>query len=178
MKKLLVLLPSFLLLASCGAAPEDTLPPAKDESFSVKLTKANCGLTNEDSTEAFVTALDVEGKTIKYEFEIGPNCYIHSEYAEFLIKKDGYIKSKSNYYVDRLIIDYMSKKGVNFEVLNANNEAVTSHESTVTTEYPGENDYGAVLEYPIDGNAWTIRNTTDYKPAFYSVRVIFSAQLS
>ena len=173
MKKLLFALPFLALLGAC-AEPEEPLPAPSVESKSVKLTKANCGLTNDDSTEAFETSLDIEGKEEKYVFEIGPNCYAHKTYQEFLIKKNGYIKSKSTYKVDRLVIDYFSGKGVNFEVLDATGTAVSSHESTVATEFPGEDDKGAVLEYPINGNSWTIQNTTDYKPAFYSVTVVFS----
>ena len=173
MKKVLFILPFALLLGACRV-DADPLPEVADNAKSVKLTKANCGLTGEDSTAEFVTALDIEGSEAKYEFSIGPNCYAHATYEEFLIKKDGYIKSKSEYKVDRLVIDYMSKKGINFEVLNAEGSAVESHTSTVATEYPAEDDYGAVVEYPIDGTSWTIRNTTDYKPAFYSVTVIFT----
>ena len=173
MKKILFVLPFLALLGAC-ANPGEELPPAGSETKQVKLTKANCGLTNDDSTEAFEKSLDIEGKEEKYIFEIGPHCYAHATYEEFLIKKDGYIKSKSNYTVDRLIIDYMSKKGINFVVENANGEAVQSHESSVATEYPAADDYGAVLEYPINGNAWTIKNTTEYKPAFYSVTVVFT----
>ena len=180
MKKLLLVLPVFALLAGCDwfVEPEEKLPdpnPKENEVIkSVKLTKFNCGLTSDDSTEAFETSLDIEGKTEKYTFEIGPNCYNHAEYDEFLIKPNGYIKSKSSYRVDRLVIDYFSKKGVNFEVLDASNNTVAYHESSVTTEYPGENDFGAVIEYPINGTSWTIQNTTEYnKPAFYSITVIF-----
>lgn len=173
MKKLLFILPFALLLGACRTDAEP-LPDVPAEAKSVKLTKANCGLTTDDSTAAFTTLLDIEGSEAKYEFEIGPNCYAHSTYEEFLIKKDGYIKSKSEYKVDRLVIDYMSKKGINFEVLNASNTVVESHTSTVKTEYPAADDYGAVVEYPIDGNSWTIRNTTEYKPAFYSITVIFT----
>ena len=173
MKKVLFILPFALLLGACRADAEP-LPEVPAEVKSVKLTKTNCGLTGEDSTAAFTTALDIEGSEAKYEFEIGPNCYAHATYEEFLIKKDGYIKSKSEYKVDRLVIDYMSKKGINFEVLNAGGDIVESHTSTVATEYPAEDDFGAVVEYSIGGSSWTIRNTTEYKPAFYSITVIFT----
>ena len=173
MKKVLFVLPFALLLGACGKQGEQ-LPEPEAESKSVKLTKANCGLTTDDSTEAFVTALDIEGTDKKYEFEIGPNCYAHSKWEEFLVKKDGYIKSKSTYKVDRLVIDYMSKNLITFEVHDAEGNAVTPHESSVQTEYPGESDYGAVAEFPINGNAWSINNVSEYKPAFYSVTVIFT----
>ena len=173
MKKVLFVLPFILLLGACREDAEP-LPSVAEDAKTVKLTKANCGLTGEDSTAEFTTALDIEGTESKYEFLIGPNCYAHATYEEFLIKKDGYIKSKSEYHVDRLIIDYMSKKAINFEVLNASGEVVESHASSVATEYPAAEDYGAVVEYSINGTAWTIRNTTDYKPAFYSVTVVFT----
>lgn len=172
MKKLLFILPFAMLLVSCQQ-PASELPSVSEDAKQVKLTKANCGLTTDDSTVEFATSLDIPGSESKYEFLIGPNCYAHATYEEFLIKKDGYIKSKSTYHVDRLIIDYMSKKGVNFKVFSGETE-VTSHESSVPTEYPAEDDYGAVLEYPINGTSWSITNETDYKPAFYSVTVVFT----
>ena len=174
MKKILFVLPFAMLLMSCGKV-EDQLPSVSADAKTVKLTYSNCGMERDagDTTEALTVSLDIEGSESKYEIEVGPNCYVHSEYDEFLVKKDGYIKSKSTYHVDRLIIDYMSKKGVNFKVFAGESES-SSHESSVQTEYPGENDYGAVLEYPINGNSWSITNETDYKPAFYSVTVVFT----
>ena len=191
MKKVLFVLASMCLLSGCvtwgegvsgdptssSSTPATTTTTTTSQSTStksVKITKFNCGLTGDDSTEAFTTALDIEGSTEKYEFEVGPNCYNHATYDEFLIKKDGYFKSKSTYHVEKLVIDYMSKKAITFEVLNANGDKVNSVQSEVATEYPDANDYGAVVEYPIDGNAWRIQNVTDYKPAFYSVTVIFT----
>ena len=173
MKKLLFVIPFVALLGACFES-EPELPKVEESAKSVKLTKANCGLTQDDNVTAFEKSLEIEGSEEKYTFEIGPNCYAHKSYDEFLIKKGGYIKSKSTYNVDRLIIDYFSGKGTNFEVLDANNQIVSSHESSVATEYPGDNDKGAVLEYPINGTSWTIRNTTEYKPAFYSVTVVFT----
>lgn len=172
MKKVLLLLSLTLLLGACSN-PKPPLPNPGDV-LSVKLTKDNNGLATSDSTEAFTISLAIEGRDEVYEIEMGPNLYNHFDYEEFLIKKGGYIKSKSTYTVERLRIDYFSKKGTNFEVLDANNEVVEKHESEVPTEFPNEGDYGEVLEYPINGTSWTIRNTTDFKPAFYSITVLFT----
>lgn len=160
-------------MGSC-VEPEEELPPVGKETKTVKLTKANCGLTSEDSTSEQTLSLSVTGSEEKYEFTIGPNCYAHEEYEEFLIRKDGYIKSRSKYHVDRLIVDYFSKKGINFEVLDASNKQVSAHESSVPTEFPKPEDSGAVLEYPINGSSWTIRNVSEFKPAFYSLTVVFT----
>ena len=184
MEKRLFILPLAIFLCSCDLPflkeGEKLLEPEVKPTEvvkSVKITKSNCGLTGDDSTEAFQTSLDIEGTNEKYTFEVGPYCYNHHNFNEFLIKKNGYFKSVSTYRVDRLVIDYFSGKGVNFEVLNASETVVESHTSDVATEYPGANDKGAVLEYPISGNTWTIRNVTDYKPAFYSVTVVFVMEI-
>lgn len=173
MKRLLLLLPILTLVGGC-AKQEPPLPNPGENSKTVKLVKSNSGLTDEISTEAFDIILPIEGKEEGYEIEIGVNCYAHKSYEEFLITKNGYIKSKSKYMVDRLIIDFVNKKGVNFTVENGDGEVVESHTSTIPSEYSGEEDYGYVLEYPINGNAWIIKNTTEYKPAFYSVTVVFT----
>ena len=179
MKKILFVLPTISLLCGCELPflkTGEKLSGVDSNLKSVKITKFNCGLTGDDSTVAFQTSLDIEGTQEKYTFEVGPNCYNHHNYEEFLIKKDGYFKSISTYSVDRLVIDYFSGKGVNFEVLNAGGELVEPHESETASEYASTQDKGAVLEYPINGSAWTIRNVTEYKPAFYSVTVFFSME--
>ena len=181
MKKFLFVLPIAALLFACDLPFLKTKEPLKEPEVpetqqlkSIKSTKSNCGLTGDDSTEAFQTSLDIEGTDAKYTFEVGPNCYNHHSYNEFLIKPEGYFKSVSTYSVDRLVIDYFSGKGVNFEVLNASGEVVEPHESETATEYTSQQDKGAVLDYPINGTAWTIRNVTEFnKPAFYSVTVFF-----
>ena len=177
MKKALFLLSSLFLLGAC-AEPEPELPPAQPEAVSVKLTKSVSGLEGTSKTspsvEEKVIQLSIEGKTEKYEIIMGTNLYNHADYDEIVMMNGGYIKSKSQYTVDRLRIDYFSGKGTNFEVLNANNEVVTKHESSVPTDFPGDDDKGEVLEYPINGTSWTIRNTTVNKPAFYSITVLFT----
>lgn len=173
MKKSFMLLPFLFLFGGCSE-PEPELPPVNPEANSVKLTKTNCGLTNDTSISASTVSLDIADKKEKYEMEIGPNCYAHKTHEEFLIMKDGYIKSRSTYNVDRLVIDYMSKKLINFKVYDATNTEVAPHESSVPTQYPNEGDFGAVVEYPINGTSWKIANDTEYKPAFYSVTVYFT----
>lgn len=177
MKKALFLLSSLFLLGAC-ADPEPALPPADPQTYSVKLNKSNGGLEGTTkaapSTEEKVIELSIEGKSEKYEIIMGPNLYNHADYDEIVMINGGYIKSKSQYTVDRLRIDYFSGKGTNFEVLNASNQVVEKHESTVPTEFPGDSDNGEVLEYPINGTSWTIRNTSANKPAFYSITVLFT----
>ena len=177
MKKALFLLSSLFLLAGC-AEPEPELPPADPQTYSVKLNKANGGLEgttkSAPSTEEKVIQLSIEGKTEKYEIIMGPNLYNHADYDEIVMMNGGYIKSKSQYTVDRLRIDYFSGKGTNFEVLNASEQVVQKHESSVPTDFPGDTDKGEVLEYPINGTSWTIRNTSEFKPAFYSITVLFT----
>lgn len=178
MKKLLLVLPFVALLGACTEVEEPLPEPVSTpttEVKSVKLTSQNCGLTNEDATAPVQTSLDIEGRTEKYTFEFSTGCYVHSEYPEFVLKGSNYLKSVSTYKVDRLVIDYMSKKGITFDVKDANNASVTSHESTVATEHTGAKDYGAVLEYPINGTSWSLYNTFDGNAGtnIYSVTVIF-----
>ena len=174
MKKLLFVVPLAALLMSCGKV-EEQLPSVSPDLSSVKMNYENCGMSRGagDTTEPIAVSLDIEGSESKYVFEIGPHCYAHNTYDEFLLNSEGYIKSKSTYKVDRLVIDFVYKNGnVNFEVLDASENAVTSHESSVETEFPGDNDYGHVFEYPINGESWTIRNVAN-KAALYSITVYF-----
>ena len=184
MKKLLFVLPIAALLASCDIPffkqEEEKLPePEVKETEvlkSVKITADNNGLTTDDSTEAVQTSLDIEESDLKYTFEISANSYNHAKYkGEWVLKSNAYIKSVSTFKVDRLVIDYMSKQGFGFEVY-AGETAVTAHESEVKTEFNGEKDFGAVVEYPINGNSWKINNTVGDKPGacFYSITVIFT----
>ena len=178
MKKLLLVLPLIALLGACTETEEplpETTPAPSVELKSVKLTTANSGLTNDDAVAPVQTSLDIEGKTEKYTVEFSAGCYIHKDYPEFVLKNSTYLKSVSTFKVDRLVIDYMSKKGITFDVKDASNASVTSHESTVATEHSNDGDYGAVLEYPINGTSWSLYNTFDGKAGtnIYSVTVIF-----
>ena len=175
MKKLLLLLPAIALLGACTNEGEK-LPEPSAESKSVKLTAANSSLTNDALTEAKQVSLDIANKEEKYTVEFSPKSSLHGKIDyEFVLKEDAYLKSVSTYKVDRLVVDYMSKNGISFVVKNANDETVNSHESSVSTEYSGENDFGAVAEYPINGNSWSLVNTNSGKAGtcLYSVTVIF-----
>ena len=184
MKKLLFVLPVAALLCACELPflkQEEKLPDPETEPDkvlkSVKINVDNNGLTTADSTEAIQKSLDIEGVSEKYTFEISANCYNSPKYlGEWVLKSNAYLKSVSTYKVDRLVIDYMSKKGFGFEVLDADQNAVTAHDSSVQTEFSKSEDYGKVAEYPINGTSWTINNTAGDKPGacLYSVTVIFS----
>jgi len=177
MKKLLLLLPAIALLGAC-AETEEPLPEPSAETKSVKLTTANSTLTSEALSESKQVSLDIAGKEEKYTFEFSAGCSLHSKYDEFVLKDEQYLKSVSTYKVDRLVIDYMSKKGITFDVKDASNQSVTSHESTVATEHSDADDYGAVLEYPINGTSWSLVNTNTGKAGtcLYSVTVIFEME--
>ena len=61
----------------------------------------------------FLTSVDIEGRTEKYTFEIGPNCYNHEEYDEFLIYYDA-VKVCIIFGVLCQVIDTVSIKSVIF----------------------------------------------------------------
>ena len=199
MKKLLFVLPIAALLCSCELPfqkveeklPEPSIPDSETSKDSnsdtpetqyvlknVKLTKSNCGLTDDDSTNAFSTYLQIDYSDEEYEIEFGPDCYNHHTYNEFVIKNNGYFRSVSTFKVDRLRVDYFSTKGINFDVLDAGGAKVAPHQSDVSSEYPSAADGGAVLEYPINGTSWKIQcNSSTYKAAFYSVTIIFIMEI-
>lgn len=175
MKKLLFLCPLLLVAVACAPKAEEVLPPSQAD-YSILITKSNCGLTADDSEVAIQTSLaSYEDPEVKYTFEIGAPAYQHANFNEFVIKKGSYIKSVSEYKVERLIIDFYSSKGVNFNVFNnkeGSGSPLNYHESTILPEDP--TDGGCVYEYEINGIEWCINNTSDYKPAFYSIMVVFS----
>ncbi len=186
MKKAFLLIPLLLIISSCAKEAKESLPPLSSNGSSSgqtttyyhsKLTKSNCGLTGEDSTSAMTTAIDSdEDSDIKYEFEIGAPAYQHSKHDEFVIKGDAYIKSASSYRVERLLIDFFSSKGVFFDVYansSKSGEPLEPHKSDVAPQDP--DDGGLVYEYAVESNGFYIaNNTTNNKPAFYSITVIYS----
>ena len=191
MKKLLFILPAISLLCGCElpflkieeklpepTAEEPQTPGKMSVLKSVKLTKANDGLTEEDSVGTSEVKLAIEETNENYVVEFGPNCWNHPNYAEICMKEDAYIKSKSNYVVNRLVIDFLNKNGANFAVKKENDEVVTAHESDTKTEFTGTKDYGKVYEYPIDGSSWSISCTSnEYRTFLYSVTIIFTIEI-
>ena len=178
MKKVLFVLPVLALLVSCQPEPKPSLEPSGDDLVQVKLTKANCGLPidNSESVEEITASLKVDGKEATYDVKIGAPCYLSNKANEFIIKPGAYIKSGSEYKVDKLIIDFFGKKGINFGVFangDGTGEEIAYHESTVQPE--DSSDGGMVYEYPINSTGWMIKNMTEFnKPGIYSVTIVFS----
>ena len=180
MKKtfLLSILP-LILITGCANEPEDELPPP-EAAYHAKLTADNSTLTLDDSTAPIIVDIpSEEDPNIKYSFEIGNPCYINTKSAvalQICLKPGVSIKSKSNYYVDRLVVDFYGGKGINYEVYNNVNktgEKVTYHSSSRTPTDP--DDYGTVYEYSIQSTGWNIFNATDFnKPTFYYIEVFFA----
>ena len=179
MKKLLVLMPLLLVAVACGKAPAEPLPDPDPEVtyYSVKLTPENSLITSEDTTENYdVTLNSAEDAETQYTIKIGAPMYLSTKAHEFIMKPGSYLKSVSTYNVDRLIVDFYGGKGVNFGVFanaDGTGTALEYHESSVQPEDP--NDGGTVYEYAINGNAWCMKNITEYnKPGIYSLTVVFS----
>ena len=174
MRKILVLglVPLFALTACreepAGGLPEFTGPKAV-------LNAANSTLTKDDSSEVKHVSLEIPDSSEVYEVEIGTPCYLKEtsgHFFEIIVKPGAYIKSVSTVTVDRLIVDIYGGKGINFEVYNnveGTGEQVKEYSSTIPPTEPG--DGGLVLQYPINSTGWIIKNTSSFKPAFYSISV-------
>lgn len=179
MKKILLMLPFLLIATGCAKNPSEPLPNIDPETtvYKAKLTPENSLITNEDTTEAYtVNIASEEDAETKYSIEIGAPCYLSTKAHEFIMKPGSYLKSVSEYTVDRLIVDFYGGKGINFGVyanLEGTGEALEYHTSNVLAEDP--DDGGIVYEYAINGTAWCLKNITEYnKPGIYSVTVVFS----
>ncbi len=179
MKKLLLVLPLTMLLGACAKPAQSQLPSVEEKSYTAKLDADNSTLTADDSSAAIqVDIPSVEDNTVTYKFEIGAPCYLKTlsnGLKEIIVKQNAYIKSVSEYKVDRIIVDFFNGKGVNFNVYankDGTGEPLQYHESSVQPVYP--EDSGMVYEYAINGNEWSLTNTTNYKPAIYSLSVVFS----
>ena len=175
MRKLLIILAALLIVPACAKAPSSELSSINETTYTATLTKTNCGLTTDDSTEEITTIIKAkQDESIEYSVKIGVPSYQSGKYNEFIIKQGAYIKSNSDYHVDRLIIDFFGNKGTNYDVYankDGSGEKVAYHESSIQPEDP--NDGGVVYEYPINGNEWCISNSTVYKPSFYSITIVF-----
>ena len=179
MKKILFVLPLVMLLGACAKEAQSQLPSVEEKSYTAKLDPNNSTLTTDDSSAAIqVEIASNEDSEVKYKFEIGAPCYLKTlsnNLQEIIIKQNAYIKSVSEYKVDRIIVDFFNGKGVNFNVYankDGTGDPLEYHESSVAPVYP--EDSGKVYEYAINGNEWSLTNTTNYKPAIYSLSVVFS----
>lgn len=178
MKKFLLIIPA-LFLAGCVSEPTETASEPPVNSYSVVLDTTSSTLTSDDSTEAITVTLKAkENQNVTYQLEIGAPCYTKqvkdTEFTEIVMKQNGYFKSVSNYKVSLIRVDFFNGKGINYEIYNnvsATGEQVPAKNSTVQPVYPEDN--GKVFDYEIGGNEWLIRNTSVYKPAFYSVTIFF-----
>ena len=194
MKKALLLIPFIILLVSCGKPAEEKLPDLSEITtvdsegsevpvvfYQSKLTPANSTLTNDDSEEKIHVEIASDEGEENYGIEISNPCYLKnlsSGLQEIVVKPGAYISSFNNpkYMVNRLIIDFYSGKGVNFDVysnLSGEGESLPYHESSIDAIDPS--DGGMVYEYEINSVDWIIKNNTEFnKPAFYSITVVYS----
>jgi len=179
MKKLhLLVLSTLFALTGCAGEAGDTLPTPTGN-FSVELNPANSGLTSDDSTETkLVTLTSKENEEVTYQIEIGFPCYLktlkENNLQEIIVKNGAYFKSVSTYRVSVVRVDIFEGKGINYNVYNnveGSGEALERHASTATPVYP--EDSGAVYDYQVDANGWSITNNSNNKPAFYSVTIFF-----
>ena len=180
MKKLLFIPVVVMSLISCGKEPEPVLPPVDKESKYAYINGLTSCLTTENlaedtqvSTSVYYKGEIEEGLT--YTFEIGAGAYLKvltSGYTEIQLKNGNYIKSVSEYTVDRLIVDYYATKGVHHKVYVPGGE-IEGHESSV--EPVDKDGGGEVLEYPINSTSWSLSHdaTSEFKTAsIYSITVV------
>lgn len=183
-KVLLVLALPILLTVGCAPEAKGQLPPPPAGSYTVVLDASSSKLTKDDSSAAYTVELKtLENESVTYKVEIGAPMYLKDvsdgtkTYTEMIVKPGAYFKSKSNYTVSRIRCDIYEGRGINYEVHNKANGSGTKleeHKSDVTPVYAA--DSGAVYEYEVNANEWSITNPTNYKPAFYSVTIIFEVK--
>ncbi len=182
MKKILLLTIPVLALMGCAKEAGGKLPEPPEGSYTAVLEASVTTLTSEDSTEPIrVSLISEENSDVKYEVEIGAPVYVKTvststgeSYQEMVVKNGAYFKSISTYKVSKIACDIFEGKGINYEVHNTadgSGEALERHESSLTSTYA--EDSGAVYEYEINSNAWSVTNTSNYKPTFYSVIIYF-----
>ncbi len=194
MKKLLFLPLLLLAFTSCGKEPDAPLPPLNPEKtyYAVQLTAANSTITEEDSVG--ITTITLEAslyyapevpeeselmplkaeEPVTYTFEIGPAAYLgtsKSGVSEIQLKELNYIRSVSNYKVDRICVDYFGAKGLKHSVNNTIGELEGSTSQLATLD---PNDGGEVMDYPILDTYWNVAHNGSGKCAsIYAITVIF-----
>ena len=181
MKKLFLftLLP-LVMAVSCAPEAKKPLPPVGENTYTVVLDATSSTLTTDDSTSLIEVELHAkEDDSVTYKVEIGAPCYLKTvtdgvnNYTEIIMKEGSFFRSKSDYKVDRLIVDMYNGQGINYEVYNnvaGTGTKLDEHESTVTPVYAA--DDGAVYEYEVDSTEWSVRRIAR-KPGIYSVTIVF-----
>ena len=176
MKKifLLGLLPLFAL-TGCREEPATGLP---DFTGDIQLlTPEKTSLTSTDSEAAEIVTLTIPDTDKSYQVEISAGCKLNTKGAEPQIQlaPGSYIKSVSEFTVDRLMIDYFGTKGTFYNVYNNKEGAGTpvgdyeAPKDIVTYDPDGG---GKVLQFPINSTGWMIKNETEYnKPTFYAIYI-------
>ena len=182
-KKLLLAVIPAMMLAGCAPEAQPQLPPVEGNTFTVVLDASNSTLTTADSDSLIAVELHAkEDDSITYQLEIGAPCYLKTvsdgtnNYTEIILKEGAFIRSKSEYKVQRLILDIWKGQGINYEVFpNADGTGtkLVEHTSEITPVYEADN--GAVYEYEVNSTGWDIVRF-DRKPGIYSVTIVFEIE--
>ena len=177
MKKIFVLLALPLIsLTSCRPDPAAPLPHYDGKE--IALTPEVSGLDTELSESNITVEFAIPDSEKTYEIEISSGCKYKTTnggFKEIYLSPGSYIRSLTNCYVNRIIVDIFGKQGINFDVYKNNSfkgNPIQEHTSEITPTEP--DDFGAVYEYPIEAGGWSIKNNTEFnKPCFYYVKVVF-----
>lgn len=176
MKKIFILglLPLFAL-TGCREEPASGLPDFKGDM--ALLTPENTSLTSSDSTVAEIVTLNVPDSEKTYQVEISAGCKLNTKGSspQIQLAPGSYIKSVSEFTVDRLMVDYFGTKGTFYNVYNnkeGTGSTVKDYEAPKDLPVYDPDGGGKVLQFPINSTGWMIKNETEFnKPTFYAIYI-------
>ena len=176
MRKILVLgLIPLIALTGCREEPASGLPDFKGDM--ALLTPENTSLTSSDSTVAETVTLNVPDSEKTYQVEISAGCKLNTKGSspQIQLAPGSYIKSVSEFTVDRLMIDYFGTKGTFYNVYSnkeGTGSKVKDYEAPKDLPVYDPDGGGKVLQFPINSTGWMIKNETEFnKPTFYAIYI-------
>ena len=164
-------------MMSCGSKPLDPLPPVPEDFLTSILTCDKTDLTTDNSTTVKeVSVASEENSEISFTFELGVPCYRNEKgnVPQIGVRPGSYIKAKSNYYIDRIVVDGYVKK-MPYKIYNSveMTSAISYHETGETSMDASEAN-AKVYSYEIKSNFFTIVNDDEYGTGtFYAIKVIY-----
>lgn len=150
-------------LGGSGGGGDDPTPTPTTETYEVTINMSNTGLPTSAGTSTVAQSWILSDEKTTISATWGAGAYNLTEYTEFRMNRDSYLKSNCNVVVKSMYIDFYSKNPLTYVTVTAGGNAVTGTSSSKTGK-------GNAYDFNINSSDWEI-NASNGFVVFYSITI-------
>lgn len=155
-------------LGGSGGGGDDPTPTPTTETYEATITMSNTGLPTSAGTSTVAQSWILSDEKTTVSATWGAGAYNLTEYTEFRMNKNSYLKSNCNVVVKSMHIDFYSKNPLTYVTVTAGGNTVTGTSSSKTGK-------GNTYDFNINSSDWEINASNGYV-VFYSITIYCEIQ--